>query len=180
MKKILLLFYVLLLHFVCYAQKQVDPGSLKYLDYKRGFKEIILGDTILTINDYIIVAPDSMNTGPGTMVYEVTDPKFKTVGDNVKIERLYVHTFKGKISSVLAYMEKPNGENLKGILWQAYGRGRKPNQYIEKYYWFSKDVEMLLHLNGYKNDVMAMFDSKIRREMNDYQKSVDRKEIEDL
>jgi hypothetical protein len=82
----------------CYAQK----GTTAYLDEKKGFKGIVLGDSISKYKDMLV----AKNGG-----YEVSDSTMLHIGGEVKLSLILVKEYKGLVCSIAASAKSNTEQN---------------------------------------------------------------------
>lgn len=179
MKKIALLL-LFLMPLAVIAQKEVKPGSVKYLDYKRSFKEITLGAPITSIEEYVMESNNEEDFGPGMKAFEVIDAEMKKISDLVTIRDIYVMTFEDKILMIVMKMDKPNGSKMNDVLVQAYGGGRKPNQFMDRYAWLGKYVLVMLDNEGLNEDVLVMQDRELDKKREVFLSEQNKKAVTDF
>lgn len=161
------------------AQKEPKKGTVKYLDYKRSFKEITLGAPIESVEDAVIeVEGDEVQ--PGVTTYKVVDPDMLKIADLVEIKEMNLYVFGGRIAMLTMVLEKPNGRNLHDVFSEAYGRGFKSNQFMDQYAWIGKEISMILDYEGLQQDNLAMIDKNLRIQMDNYAKEKNKKALSDF
>ena len=132
----------------CYAQK----GTTAYLDEKKGFKGIVLGDSISKYKE-MLVAKDGG--------YEVSDSTLLHIGGEVKLSFILVKEYKGLVCSIDASAKKQYGTKLFDIFRSAYGNAYvQINKFKENYIWLTENVE-LDFLNDGKYSVFVYKDAKL-------------------
>jgi hypothetical protein len=152
---------------------QAKKGTLKFLEEKHGFKEIILGNDISTIKSNVQLATDTADTQiDGITFYSVTNPEMLVVGQNVKIKKILVGTFENKITYIFIRTDKGYGESLMSTFKEAYGNpNMRPNQFIESWIWRSKSVVLSSNLESSHEDSFIFMDmllnAKLERFKND-------------
>jgi len=138
--KNLALLLILLFPVISLAQ-QPEKGTLKYLDFKRGFKDITLGADISTLASKI---KQLQKNEDGTNIYDYKDPSDNKVGD-VGVDGTLVVTYGGKIMRIMVFFDGGTGDKIDDIFRAAYGRYTdKPNQFMSKYQWDGVDVKLSL------------------------------------
>lgn len=174
-----ILFLLVFIPAIAMAQKEPKQGTVKYLDYKRSFKEITLGAPIETVEEAVIeVEGDEVQ--PGVTTYKVVDEDMLKIADLVEIKEMNLYVFDGKIAMLIMVLEKPNGRNLHDLFSEAYGRGYKNNQFMDQYAWIGKEVSMILDYDGLKQDNLAMIDNRLQAEMDNYAKEKNKKALQDF
>jgi hypothetical protein len=133
------------------APVEPSPGSLSYLDFKNGFRDLKFGD-------------------PPTSGMRLAEEKGHTTvyqrpGDDHHIGNANVHEilyvfYKGRLSHVLLKTKGfSDSRALLDVLRQAYGSGHRPNRFLEEYYWFGSRVDLSYHENATTNDASVLFAS---------------------
>src|SRR5690625_2486869 len=126
MKKILLL--TSFLFTICLNGFGQKPGTADYLLVKNGFKIFKLGTDINNYSKYVRLGG---NDG-GTKEYEVTDPKFLTIGDDIKIDKIKLRVSQGDIYAIKVVVDDPYKIRFYAALKAAYGNHyKKKTSYID-------------------------------------------------
>ncbi|MDQ7947671.1 MAG: hypothetical protein AAGB30_11250 [Pedobacter sp.] len=173
-----LLFYF---SFTTIAQKPAKMGTSKYLDEKRGFKNIILNSDISSIEKDIVETKDTtMGIMPGVKFFEIINSEMKKIGDKAEIKKIIVGSFNGKIAIISMTLDKPNGSIMNETFKEAYGSGYKPNQFMEKWIWSSKNVMLVLDIDGLRVDTILMADRPLWAEIEKYGKEAAKKSVKDI
>lgn len=181
MKSILLTLSALFITLCVSAQKPAKIGTTKYLEEKRGFKNIILGADISTIEQSISLSSDtSMGSMPGVKFYEVVDSDMKKVGETITLKKILIGSFNGKIAFLYMNLEKPNGSLLKKSFDEAYGGGYQNNRYIEKFIWHSKSVALSISYDRVVDDQVLMYDRILYDAIEKYGKEQSIKSVKDI
>lgn len=184
MKRELILFMAFICPLFLFAQKTpkpAKPGTLKYLDEKRGLKSIILGADVISIQNDIELDADSVDDqGDGIIYYNVINPELMSIGEDIHFKTIIVGVFDGRIARIAASMEKPNGRTLYETLKVAYGSGYKHNQFMDSYIWRSRYVLMKVDFEGFTEDTFLMADRDIQTEIEKYKKERSLQAISDL
>jgi hypothetical protein len=180
MKNILLVLCLVIMPLASFGQKEVKPGTVQYLDFKRSFKEITLGMPISSIEDYLSESLDSTMVGPGMIAYDVIDPEMLNISDLVQIESILVLAFESRVTMIYMKLAKPNGSKLHEVFTQAYGRGTKPNQFMDRFIWRGKAVVMMLDYNGLGEDSLLMVDKDLKSKADDYSVAQNKKALSDF
>jgi hypothetical protein len=128
-----------------------SPGSLAYLDFRNGFRDLKFGD------------PPTQNM---TVFEEGGDTKFYrrssddlTIG-NANIKEISYGFYKGRLYSVLLQTGGLiNSRALLAVLREAYGPGSRPNQFMDRYLWDGSKVLLYYDQKPISDDAIAMFQS---------------------
>jgi hypothetical protein len=109
------------------APTEPSQGSLSYLDFKNGFRDLKFGDPY----------PQDMR-----LIEESGETKYYTrASDDLTIGRSLVRRivygfYKGRFYAVLIDTEGyTNSRALLEVLREAYGPGTRPNRFMDTYYW---------------------------------------------
>ena len=151
-----------------------QKGSTAFLDEKRGFKGLILGDSIRYYSDMLKPTKGSW--------YEVTDSTLFKIGDDVKLTDISVDEYNGRIRAIGVTAEKAYGNRIFNIFIEAYGTGFiQRNRYMEKYIWLSDTKEVQLFLNNEGKNCMFLFtDLIVDTEKSNAQRNANSKAVDDL
>jgi hypothetical protein len=89
--------------------------------------------------------------------YEKSDENLK-IGD-ASLDRIVYGFYKEQFYNVfLYYSSLPTFSKIKEIFSQNYGEPYQPNQYVAKYFWYGKQVDILLTFDGLlKNGRVSYF-----------------------
>ena len=114
------------------APVEPSPGSLAYLDFKNGFRDLTFGDpypqTMRLIEDdgetkYYTRAGDDLTIGGST------------------VQRIVYGFYQGRFYAVLIETDGyANSRALLEVLREAYGPGTRPNRLMERYAWHGTRV----------------------------------------
>ncbi len=97
----------------------------------KGFRGIEWGQDISTVADQFSQVG---STGGDDINYVRKDDRL-TIG-NAELQTLWYRFYKGRLSSVIAASQGiTNRRALLDAFESQFGRGDKPNQYIERYFW---------------------------------------------
>ena len=165
MKKIWLMGLTILVIGLC--------GNLNSAEFKPGsepdeFRGIKWGTDISTLSD---------------MEYYVTNPSYggvkiytrKNEGLHLgaaKLEGIYYYFWRGKFCIVVIDTKGSiNWTSLKEAVFEKFGWGSQPNEYIEKYFWWSDITGMNLKYNEVsEKGELFMFSEKINKQQKAYNK----------
>lgn len=138
-------------------------GTNRYLDAKRSFKEIILGNDIQTLGNKV----DNYNKEglEGTETYIVSDRALLSVGEDIEIDGIYLGTYKDAIVYISLHTDLANGTRLFKTFTQAYGRPYQANQFIEEFTWEGREVILTADLSGYEYATFVFFDRTLSAEL---------------
>ena len=124
-----------------------QTGSLESLEAKNGFKYFILGDSISKYSDKIEPVKGSNDT------YSATDTTLLKIGNEIRLSMILIKTYNGKILSISPMAKPEYSYKILNVLLAAYGRwSYRPNQYMDKYFWFSPNKKVKLFFYGEKLD----------------------------
>ena len=154
MKTILITLLISTCSLMCYSQQSLDD--------KNGFKNIKLGDTITSIPKSILknLETEQSNKDP-ELHYDITDNSYFKIGDDIKLNSVMITTFRGRIMTISLFFDKSYGDNMFKLFKEAYGDpSRRPNQFMDSYWWLSKKVIMNLDFDGSTELPHAMMSSR--------------------
>lgn len=176
---------LLLLPAISFAQNNtVQPGTIDYLDFKKGFKRIVLGAELSDIaNDVKEISKENANVRPGVSEYLVTNSELLAVGESIRIDKIYISTFRNRIATISFIMKEPNGDLLLKTFIEAYGTPSKPNRYIDSYLWRGKVVAAFVNVDKSTNQLgqsAAIFDLRMQDEIDAYGRKEAKKAIEGI
>lgn len=135
MKTILLVSALFFASISAYSQA-TEKGSIKALDDKYGFRNMVFG-TDTTAADGMVYAATS---GP-IRIFNRPDES-KTIG-GAQVSSIGYCYYKGHLISVIILTEGPdNSKALLAALIAAYGYPTQPNPYIKTYHWRGRSVTM--------------------------------------
>lgn len=144
MKKFL---FVLCLIALITGNAVAQIGSPENLEAKNGFKYFILGDSISKYSDKIELVKGSNDT------YSATDTTLLKIGDEIKLSMILIKTYNGRILSISPMAKPEYSYKMLNVFLAAYGRwSYRPNQYMDKYFWFSPNKKVKLYFYGEKLD----------------------------
>lgn len=127
-----------------------NAQNLKALDEKNGFRELHFGDSISACPAMKAFdrTPDSL-----FVFYRKTGDNYLLAGAGVDI----VYTFyKGEFATVLIQtLDSAGSRKVLKYLEEQYGKGRQDDPYIERYFWYGRDVVL-----SYYEDINT-FEAKI-------------------
>ncbi|SHG07775.1 hypothetical protein [Pedobacter caeni] len=150
-------------------------GSLKYLDYKNGFKEIRLGADISTISTKVKLV-DKEN-----QYYDYMDNSGLKIG-SANVKSITLIAFNGKIKDIFIFLEKETGTAVNRILREAYGMySEKPNRFMDKYYWKGSKVRLIYNFaSEHKEPTVWFADVELSDKHEKAIKETEKKAINDL
>jgi hypothetical protein len=149
-------FILLLLFVLPFASKAQSPekGTIAYLDYKKGFKNIKLGSDISTIINKVKLL---QTKDDGTTVYDYTDKADNKIGD-IGIDGILIVSYAKTIMRIIVFFDKGTGNSVDDIFRSAYGRySEKPNQFMSIYNWNGTDIKLSLNYDDESSKPTAMF-----------------------
>jgi len=181
MKKLMLFFCCFLLAISAFSQKPAKIGTSKYLEEKRGFKNIRLGSEVASILDDLRESKDTtLGIMPGVKFYEVVNSETLKVGSNIEIKKIIVGVFDAKIAIVSGYLKKGDGLIMKETFTQAYGNSTQTNQFMDKFTWYSKGVFLVLDNEGLREDSFLMVDRDLNDRIDELGKERAKKSVSDI
>jgi hypothetical protein len=131
----------------------VEPalGSLAYLDFKNGFRDLQFGD---------LPSPDMrLIEDHGDTTY-YTRPRDDLMIGQSQLSWVAYGFYRGRLYTVLlSTVGLTNSRALLEVLRQAYGRGTRPNPFMERYYWNSTHVVLSYDENPLSHDATVVFSS---------------------
>ncbi len=149
----------LLLPFNTYGFEN-EPNGFRGIEWKTDFATVEKEMTFLTIDDSY-----------GGI------KKYNRVGDELKIGGAKIlppiYSFwKNKFCSAWIYVEgKSNWLELKDAVFEKFGEGSKPNQYIEKYFWHGTKTSMMFQYNEIpQKGLLYLRSEELQQEMSNFQK----------
>lgn len=133
--------------------------NVKDLDTKNGFRNDIFGTPVESYNTLVVLEKSK----DGYSVFYKKSDEILTLG-NIEISDVYYSFYKGKLESI-SFSSKGyiNSKGILDILKANYGVGSKPNQYIEKYYWFGKTVVMSYAENSINHDAKVYISTNVNK-----------------
>lgn len=170
MKKIILALFAV---FIAFTSVLAQKGTLSYLDEKKGFKGIVLGDSI---NRYSNILEVSKNG-----VFNVTDSTMLRIGKDVNLILVQVKEYQGLIHSISAVAKKEYGSKLFNIFISAYGISYvQPNQFKKNYIWIADSVELNFFNDDTKFCAFTIKDLKLEKAKSIEEKENTNKAVDDL
>jgi hypothetical protein len=128
-----------------------SPGSLAYLDFRNGFRDLKFGDP--PTQDMKV-----FEEGGETKFYRRSSDDL-TIG-NANIEEISYGFYKGRLYSVLLQTGGLiNSRALLAVLREAYGPGSRPNQFMDRYLWDGSKVLLYYDQKPISDDAITMFQS---------------------
>jgi len=148
-------------------------GNLNSANYKPGsepdgFRGIKWGTDIETLKDM-----EYFGTDPGFGGIKVYTRKNENLHlGGAKLERIEYHFWRGKFCIVWVYTKgSTNWYGLKEAVFEKFGRGSQPNEFIEFYVWFGDITGMTLEYNEVsETGMLFMFSGEITKQMKAYDK----------
>lgn len=174
---LLILFFIPLLTF-----SQSKSGTIKFLEEKHGFKEIVLGNDINTIGNSIKMSADSSQARiAGVDMYLVTNNDLLSVGDNIKLQSITIWTFQGKIAFIFIKGDKDYGSKLQETFIEAYGEpSGRPNRFMKKWLWITKTVTLSSDLESIYVDSFTFIDQLLLDQLSNFNKEKTKKSAKDI
>jgi hypothetical protein len=132
--------------------REPSPGSLTYLDYKNGFRDLQFGDPPKA---GMVLREDG-----GDSKYYVRPSDDLSIG-GAHLSQLIYGFYKNRLESVwMATKGFIDSRALLEVLRQAYGPPSQPNQFMEDYQWFGSKVTVSYKKNPITNNADVWFFSK--------------------
>jgi hypothetical protein len=131
----------------------VEPplGSLAYLDFKNGFRDMKFGDP--PAEDMRLVEDH------GDTTY-YTRPRDDLRIGNSQLSKMAYGFYRGRFYTALLSTEGlTNSRALLEVLRQAYGQGARPNRFMQRYYWEGARVTLVYDENPLNHDATAVLSS---------------------
>jgi hypothetical protein len=126
-----------------------SPGSLAYLDFKNGFRDLKFGDS--PTNDMVL------KEDGGDSKYYFRPRDELTIG-RAHMDRLVYGFYKNRLAAVLINTKGLwNSRALLDVLRQAYGYGSQPNEFMQRYTWRSARVIISYDGNSITRDASVWF-----------------------
>lgn len=152
--------HFIFLYLICFAQ-----GNKDFLDEKNGYKDIKLGSDITDLADKIKIADGEMSSNE-LVYYDYTDKSALTINNQVHLKNVTIRAFKGKVLNIFLSVENQDAFELYKVFTEAFGRySDRPNQFMDKYYWYGKKVELFYNFDSTSNLKLAWFtDIALERE----------------
>jgi hypothetical protein len=152
------------------TSSRLEPslGSLAYLDFRNGFRDLKFGD--LPTQDMRIFE-DSVET----RFYRRPSDDL-TIG-GAKVSEIVYGFYKGRFYAVLISTKGiVNSRAMLDVLQQAYGLGRRPNQFLDDYYWEGALVSSICNEKPVSHDATVLFQSlSLKKEKDTDEKAKARK-----
>jgi hypothetical protein len=173
MKSIYITIAVLLLF-----TKNIVSQDIHNLDEKGGFKMLLFGMPEDSIKSIASLSLEKTRT----RYYIVSDPKLLKVGESIQIDKISLAFYKGKLLSITIKTKGfVNSTGMLNVLNKAYGFGKKPNEYIEEYYWWGNKVSMSYNQNSITDDAsIFMFSKELSEEREQEMEKEKTKAVGDL
>jgi hypothetical protein len=139
-----------------------------YQNEPDGFREIKWGTDIAKLKDMEFKRVDP--SYGGCTVYTKKDDKLK-IG-NADLKTIEYSLWKDQFNSVLISTKGyTNWSNLKEACFEKFGKGYKPNRFLEEYSWFGDTTSMSLEYNEFsEKGILYMYSEKIGKQQDEYDK----------
>lgn len=162
--KLLLLLILFLSNF--FNNSIAQQGSLKYLDEKRGYKGIILGNNITTIKSHVsLIGQDSIKK---IGCWNVTDYSWLVV-DDIVMDKVEIITKNDIIFAIDVKVYKKYSDDFFKVLKLAYGeKYKKISDLEEEYIWVGNKIILFYKLDYSRRVSQAFFYDKILYAKNEY------------
>jgi hypothetical protein len=172
MKKLISLTFLLALTIVI-SQAQ----NLKALDDKYGFRDYKFETDVNQFENLKLMEDEDEGL---TKFYIKTDENLK-IGD-YDVETIAYFFYKDKLCGVILRVEGYiNSKGILAALQELYGKGRKPNKYIETYFWHGNLVSLAYEQNSISDiTAVSFYCNKIMKQKELDEKKIIKKATEDL
>jgi hypothetical protein len=128
-----------------------SPGSLAYLDFRNGFRDLKFGDPP--------AADMRLVEDHGETTYYTRPGDDLRIG-NSQLNRIAYGFYRGRFYTALLSTEGlTNSRALLEVLRQAYGRGARPNRFMDRYYWEGSRVVLSYDENPLNHDATVVLSS---------------------
>jgi hypothetical protein len=136
-------------------------GTVSYLDYKYGFRDMKFETLIENANDMSLITDTIDNKrGNKNIQHYIKTSDSLNVGD-YDLKSIKYEFYKGKLSVIyLRTKGYTNSRGILAILKNLYGIPFQSNQYIEEYLWNGARVDLFYDENSITNDALIMFGCK--------------------
>jgi hypothetical protein len=126
-----------------------SPGSLAYLDFKNGFRDLKFHDP---------PTPDMVLTEDTGDLKMYVRPNDELGIGEATAKRIDYFFYKGRLSTVhFATKGFTNSRNVLEVLRQAYGIGERPNRFMYRYLWSGSHVRVSYDQNSITDDADVWF-----------------------
>ena len=159
-----IIFGILLISSFALSQKEPLLNNFKPGSEPDGFRGIKWGTDISTLKD---------------MILKEEDPKgllklYKRKGDvleigGAKLKSVTYSFWQGKLIDVLIQTEEFNGEDLKNVCFEKFGKGAKMRRYSEDYQWDGKIAFIILSISTDKGALLIQ-SQEMARQKETYEK----------
>ena len=148
----LLLF--LIVPFITFAQS----GTKNALSDKNGFKTLVLGSSIAPIKSKLKTYDDRPKMNADSSYFaDYTDTSLYNIGD-IKLNGITLRIYKEKILSIIVTFDRSVGSELNLTYIKAFGMySDRPNRFMDKYYWYSQNVNLMLNYDQTQKLPVAMY-----------------------
>jgi hypothetical protein len=120
------------------------------VDIKNGFRDLTFGQA---------PTPDMVLKEEGDLTFYVRPHDDLTMG-NAHLDKLAYGFYHNRLDLVLLFTKGlSNSRALLDVLRQAYGSGRRPNQFMERYLWETSQVSIFYDENGLTHDAQVILES---------------------
>ncbi|GEM_PF-4373046 len=113
------------------------PGNKAYMDFKGGFKEFVLGNEVSLykdrLEDFTLIDNEIYK------LYKVRGADTLTI-NNIPIKGIIIGSFEDHVAKIVVQVDQKDGDEIVGILEEAYGWPNKNNRYLDVYYWYGNEV----------------------------------------
>jgi hypothetical protein len=164
---------LLLIAGICLPQiaiSQVNkPGSIEYLKFCNGYKELVLGADIKTIRVDKLNYLDG-NSRPdedACFKYEYRDSSILQLPDSSTLDLVAIRTFNDKIINIYLFFKRSRGYSLLNGFLNTFGTFTdRPDNYSDIYNWTSNFITLSLRYQMNTDLGIAIYTSKtLEREM---------------
>lgn len=157
-------------------------GTLRYLDYKYGFRNLKFETPIDSIKNVIVIGDTIKgNKASKNMTYCKISDEVLSIGD-YDLKSVIYGFYKNKLDYVrIDTKGLINSRGVLEVLKKLYGNGDKPNEYIEEYLWSGAKVSLMYSENTINNNAtIVFFCKKLDRQQEKDEYEMQKKAIKDF
>lgn len=123
------------------------PGSIEYLKFCNGIKNITLGADITTLPVHRLAYLDGDNKpdADSCLKYVYEDDNMLAIGDSLKLDLIGIRTYKGKIVNIYLFFKRVIAYKILDDFIKSYGQfTERPDNYLDIYNWNSRRTSLSL------------------------------------
>jgi len=138
----------------------IQCGSLRYLVESRGFKHIVLGADInsLQLEPLKFLDNNQRPDADSCFSYACNDSEILTIDSNLKLDMIGIRTYKNKIVNIYLFFPEKDAYKVLSNFLKNYGQfTEKPVEYANVYDWNTQSVKLSLSYNSDVDEGVAVF-----------------------